>query len=249
MCYEQFAINPKTNLTRADARRQIAEAVAAFLETHNTDKHAIAALTRLHSVARASDKMTAAESVVQCMPRKHWDIFFQDCITAERIARQHAQGIADAQTSKARAIKAQELLILVAKHLDFKAHPKTVPMTTNAIKDAEQYLDFVPSSPLHEALAILQDAALSKRRIAEEYLGRFSRKKTPEASRAAGIGWLNEAIERLGGEAKPRDVVAISTAVLGMGDVTPDAVAKAKKPSDQLQSIYEKPPVRRKNNR
>jgi hypothetical protein len=218
---------------RHDASRQVREAGEAFpagdlpaaLRNHgrSVDAHARAVLKRLAESGCPSQALTAAEAIVSTLPREGWDRLFADCIVAEWKARNHGQWIRDQQGVLDRAVEADKALDLAARFLRLPKGAADSP------------------DPDDEALWTLRRSVEMRRCLADEHLKLYSRKTTPEACRAVGVGWILETLEALGRrygcKTEPRPVAAIATAALNMGDVTEDAARKAPRFMERLDSL------------
>lgn len=218
---------------RHQAAQQIKAAVREFLEGEPTaalrnHKHAIddparKALARLSTIGRNSDRMTAAEAIVETLPPEAWPSLFADCVIAEWRARSHPGWNNDARSILERADEADKALAAVARFL----------CKTEVVGD--------PSDPAGEALGILHTSIDMRRRLAGDHQQLYSRNKTPEAARAHGVGWIRDTLEsicrRYGATCDPRHVAIIATAALGMGDVTVNMVDKAPSLPERLAVI------------
>jgi hypothetical protein len=219
--------------SRHEASCRVRDATAAFLagdlhyalHGHEIDDHAKAVLERLSESGRNSDRVTAAEAIIAALPREGWETLFADCIVGEWRARSHPTWISDAQAIiKDRHPEAQKAIKILA---NFLRPPRGAGFGHD---------------PVSDALDVLHSAVTSKKRLASDHLRLFSRKTTPEAARAEGIGWIRESLirgsRRAGCEAKPRHLAAIATVALNMGEITEDAARKASMPTERLDALY-----------
>ena len=221
----------KEKPTRGQASRLVKEAMASFsagaphlaLHGHEIDQHADKVLARLGSLGRTSDAITAAEAIVSTVPRESWPTLFADCIVAEFRARRHEDRIKDAQLVQDRSAGAKKAIATLALFLRLPRY--SAPVTDD---------------PVREALDLLRSAVAMEQRLAGDQLKMLSRKKTAEAARAHGTGWIKESLVGLARAAEntePRHIAVIATAALGMGDVTPDAARKASGPRARLDRL------------
>jgi hypothetical protein len=217
--------------SRREASHRVGDATAAFLigdphyalHGHGIDDHAKAVLGRLSELGRNSDSVTAAEAIVAALPQGGWETLFADCIVAEWRARSHRAWISNAKVALERHPEAQRAIKILERFL-------------NPPRGAGFGHD-----PVSDALDELHGAVSSKKRLASDLLQLFSRKTTPEAARAVGVGWIRESLikgsRRAGSGAKPRHLAAIATAALNMGEITEDAARKASMPTERLDAL------------
>jgi hypothetical protein len=222
----------KTAAARHEASRRVRAAIDEFLQRHTQvgaaahpiDERARAVLDRLAALGLPSDRLTAAEAIVQGVPPDGWEWLFADCVVAEHRARTHAEGVAKAQMVLQGASEAGESIDRLKRF--FKAAYRSPAGC---------------SDPVDDALATLRAALDANRRLASDHLELSSRKVTSAAARAEGIGWIRESIQRSCElacvPASPAVIAAICTAALGMGEVTPDAARKAETMRNRLWQL------------
>ena len=193
---------------------------------HQIDAHARAVLARLASTGRASDRLTAAQAIVEAVPDAGWAALFADCIIAEWKARSHKAWISDARHRMQRADEAEKSLRSLTRRLGWTSRP----------------IDDLTPDPVGAALAELRSELDGRRRLSGDHLRLYSRKVTPEAARALGAGWIRDTMECIArrynrASPEPRHVAAIATATLALGDVSPEAARKAPNFRDRFNAL------------
>jgi hypothetical protein len=235
-------VSEKTNQMsqRRNAVERIKCAALTFLASgnhpglhgHKIDDHAKQVLGRLYAPGRNSDRLIAAEAIIAAVPEAGWHSLFADCIYAELRARNHESWLQNAQSTNSGAKSALQEYGKVWRFLGY-------PNSKNP--DFAKVLESKRGDPVLEALQIIHGAIAAKARLADEHSRLVSRKKTPEAARAEGAGWIRESIEkicgRLSGFPEPRFIAVIASAALNMGEMTPDAVRKAPKFTERLNQL------------
>jgi hypothetical protein len=202
---------------------RLAQVIAQHEAAHPADNHAKAVLARL----KASRDVAKAFAAT-CPDDDRCRLLLNDCITAERETRQHAERVNACRDTVKMARDTLKKLASVGKYLGLESEP------------ARPHNDLI-----RQAYEVLVLSVKTDRTSAQDWLKRVSRETTPAAARQCGIGWIKESVATISGRPNLRHVTALAEITLDV-ELTPDMVDKAIGPHERRIHGSRKPRTRDK---
>jgi hypothetical protein len=199
---------------------RLAQLIAKYEAANLLDDHAKAVLARLKASPDAAEAFAA-----MCLDDDRCRLLLDDCITAEREMRQHAERVKACRDTVKKAREALKNLARVGNYLGLEIKPAR--SRDDLVRQAYEFL----------ALTIKTDVA-----SAQDWLERVSRETHPAAARAYGIGWIKESVATISGRPNLRHVAALAEIALDV-ELTPDMVDKAMGPRERRIRGSRKPPT------